>query len=374
MRIGFDISPITPTRTGVGTFCYYLLKHLVREGADCAFAGFSSGRSQVELGALGDVVSRRHVPVPTRVLYAVWTAFGVPKVDALLGGVDVYHATNFFLPPTRSARTVVSIYDVSFLAVPALCSPKIVGPFARGVRRFATEADAVLACSEATKTDIVTRLEVDPEKVTVAPGAVDEGFAPVDPDEAKAHVSGRYGLDGPFLLFVGTLEPRKNVPGLLRAFARLADDVPHTLVLVGPTGWHMDEIETTLETLDLGPRVRRLGYVASHAELPAFYSAADAFVFPTFYEGFGLPVLEALTCACPVVTSNVSSVPEAAGDAAVYVDPNDVEGIAAGIRRVLEDAALREANVARGIEHARKFSWATCARTTLGVYRRLAAC
>ena len=374
MRVGFDISPITPTRTGVGTFCYYLLKHLVEQAPDCTFAGFSSGRSRVALGPMADAVSQRRLPVPTRVLYRIWTMFGAPKVDSFLGGVDVYHATNFFLPPTRTARRVLSIYDLSFLAVPELCSPKIVGPFSKGVRRFAAEADAILACSEATKSDIVTRLEVPPDKVAVTPGAVDEGFGPMDRDAARAYVAERYGLDTPFILFVGTLEPRKNVPGLLRAFGRLAGDLPHKLVLVGPVGWNTGAIFETLESLDLGDRIVRIGYVASHGELPAFYSAADVFVFPTFYEGFGLPVLEALTCGCPVVTSENSSVPEATGGAAVYADPNESESIAAGIRQVLEDRALRESLVVRGLEHARRFSWDTCADLTLAVYRRVAAC
>ncbi len=374
MRIGFDISPITRTRTGVGVFCYYLLKHLVQQGPECSFAGFSSGRYQVDLGPLRDTVPHRHIPVPTRVLYKVWTAFGIPKVDTLLGGVDVYHATNFFLPPTKTARSVVSIYDLSFLAVPELCSPKIVRPFSTGVRRFAAEADAVLACSEATKSDIVNRLDVEAAKVTVTPGAVDEGFAPMEREGAKAHVAKHYGINAPFLLFVGALEPRKNVPGLLRAFALVAKDIPHNLVLVGPLGWNPRGLFETLEALDLGERVVRIGYVASHAELPAFYCAADAFVFPTFYEGFGLPLLEALTCGCPVVTSENSSVPEATGGAAVYADPTDVESIANGIRQVLEDAALRESLIARGLEHARRFSWHACARTTLEVYRRLAPC
>jgi glycosyltransferase involved in cell wall biosynthesis len=137
-------------------------------------------------------------------------------------------------------------------------------------------------------------------------------------------------------------------------------------------GWNTGEIFDTLAAVDLGDRIRRIGYVASHDELPAFYSAADAFVFPTFYEGFGLPLLEALTCGCPVVTSDNSSVPEAVGGAAVCVDARDIDGIAAGIVRVIEDGPFRESMIARGLEHARTFSWEACAATTLEVYRRLA--
>ncbi len=374
MRIGLDISPITPTRSGVGTYCYYLLKHLLALAPDCEFRGFSSGRSQVELGTLRGSVPHRHVSVPTRLLYKAWPVLKWPKVDTLLGGVDVYHATNFFLPPTKSAPRIVSIYDLSFMAVPELCSPKIVWPFSRGVRRFVAEADAVLTCSEATKADIVTRLGIDPAKITVALGAVEEGFAPIDVDVAKARITRDYGIEGPFLLFVGTLEPRKNLPGLLRAFAKVAHEIPHKLVLVGGMGWNTEEIFDTLDTINLGDRIVCAGYLASHAELPTWYSAADAFVFPSFYEGFGLPVLEALTCGCPVITSDNSSLPEVVGEAALQVNPRDEDGLAEQIRRVALDAELRKRLAAQGIVQAQRFSWRDCAQATLAVYRRIAGC
>jgi glycosyltransferase involved in cell wall biosynthesis len=317
-------------------------------------------------------MTHRHVPFPTRGVYALWTAFGHPKVDSLLGGVEVYHATNYFLPPTRSARRVLSVHDVAFLAVPDLTSPKITGIFSRSIRRFAHEADAVLTCSESTKSDLVRFLEVEPAKIRVTPYAVDEDFTPMEPEAAAAHLAKAYGIHGPFLLFVSTLEPRKNVPVLLQAFGRLVRELPHQLVLVGAIGWRADAVFETLKRLELSDRVVHVGYVKSHAELPAFYCAADAFVFPTLYEGFGFPILEAMRCGCPVITCRNSSVPEVAGEAALYVDAEDVEGIAASVRRTLEDKALREMLVARGREQAQRFSWDRCAEMTLAVYRDLA--
>lgn len=370
--VGFDVSPIVRGRTGVGNYCYYLLKHLLRQGGGLTYRGFSSGRQRPDLNSLDNGLVHRHVPVPTRVLYAAWERLGWPRVDGLLGGVDVYHATNFFLPPTRRARRVVTIHDLAFLAMPETGSPRIVGPFSRGIRRFAQEADAILAYSESTKRDIMHFLEVEPEKITVAPMAVDDGFTAMARDEATAVVRRDFGVEPPFLLFVSTLEPRKNVVGLIRALASIKTEIPHKMVLIGGVGWNAEPIFEAIRTHGLEERVVRPGFVP-HEELPAFYCAADAFVFPTFYEGFGLPLLEALTCGCPVVTSANSSVPEVVGDAAVFADPRDPAAIGAAVLQVLGEAALRARLIEEGHAHAQRFSWAACAAATAGVYRSLIA-
>ena len=371
MRIGIDISPITAVRTGVGQYCFYLLKNVLALATDCEFAGFSSGSARVELGPLAANISHHHIPLPTRVVYSLWTALGRPKVDTFLGGVDVYHATNYFLPPTRTARRVVSVHDLAFLRIPGLCSPKIRGILSKRIRGFVQEADAVITCSEATRADAIELLDADPSKITTIYDAVDEMFAPMDREAAAAYVAEHYGIRQPYLLFVSTLEPRKNVPTLLRAFAQLKNDIPHTLVLAGGVGWNAEPIFQTLAELNLASRVAQIGFVRSHAELPAFYSAADAFVFPTLYEGFGLSILEAMTCGCPVVTSNNSSIPEVTGGAALCVDALDTDAFANALRRLLEDAPLRESMIAHGREHAQRFSWKKCAQQTLDIYRQL---
>ncbi|MBI4558084.1 MAG: glycosyltransferase family 4 protein [Candidatus Hydrogenedentes bacterium] len=373
MRVGIDVGPITRVRTGVGNYCYYLLKHLVEIAEDCEMVGFASGTGPIDLAELRGKIRARSIRIPTRILYKSWSWFRFPQIETLIGAVDVYHATNYFLPPVKRARRVVTIHDLAFLAIPERCSPKIVGPFSRYIHRFAQDADAILAYSQSTKDDIVKFLAAAAEKVVVAPMAVDENFRPVSRDRAVEVLKRRFDIEPPFLLFVSTLEPRKNVPTLLRAFHRLAKDIPHRLVLVGSVGWKADEIFETIARLHLENRIVRLGFVP-HLELPVFYGAADAFVFPTCYEGFGLPLLEALACGCPVVTAANSSVPEVCGDAAQYVDAMDDEGLASAVRRVLEDEGLRAKMVASGHAHAAKFSWKTCARSTLDLYRSLAQC
>jgi glycosyltransferase involved in cell wall biosynthesis len=169
---------------------------------------------------------------------------------------------------------------------------------------------------------------------------------------------------------VSTLEPRKNIEGMLRAFALAAKDIPHTLVLAGGVGWGMEGLGALIESLGIAPRVKRMGYV-DDADMHGLYAEADVFFFPSHYEGFGLPVLEAMACGCPVITSRTSSLPEVGGEAAHYVDPNDIDAMAEALRQVLGDASLRETMGARGEKQAAKFSWKDAAARTLAVYRSL---
>jgi glycosyltransferase involved in cell wall biosynthesis len=381
MQIGYDVTPLAPPRTGVGNYAYSLLRALMEADTSLSYSLFSSGRHPADLEGLPEVASwedtadllmHRHVRLPTRLLYKIWDNLGRPRVDRMLEGVDIYHATNYYLPPVQEARRITTIYDLSFLKNPAWSSPKIVGPFSEGVRRFAHEADAIITCSEATKVDAVTMLGVHPEKVHVVYGAVDSSFGDVQRPEAVDLLVNEYDLRQPFLLYVGTLEPRKNIRGLLRAFAAVAQDVPHTLVLVGGVGWNMDGLDEEIESLGIADRVRRMGYLPRRNHLPAFYAAADAFFFPSFYEGFGLPVLEAMTCGCPVITSDTSSLPEVGGEAARYVSPDDEDHMAGTLLKVLTNERLRDSMSTLGFARAEKFGWDRSADRTLDVYRSLA--
>ena len=190
----------------------------------------------------------------------------------------------------------------------------------------------------------------------------------VGPEEARRAVADQFGVSGPYVLHVGTIEPRKNLERLVTAMAHLAQrGTPHILVCAGAPGWGAAALHRHLEATGTGDRVRLLGAVPD-AVLPALYAAADALAFPSLYEGFGLPLLEAMACGTPVVTSNVAAMPEIAGEAAVYVDPRDPEAIAAGLDRVLHDTGMRAALIDRGLARARSFTWERCARETLAVY------
>lgn len=374
MQVGIDIGPVTGGRTGVGHYCFYLVKNLLQLDGEWELKAFSTGLRPVDAGPFGKSLFHRHIPLPTRLVYRLWETLRWPPVDALLHGVDVYHATNYFLPPTASAKRVVTIHDLTFLAAPHLCSPKIVGPFSRNLARFAREADAILTYSESTTRDIAEHLGVSSDKVTVAPLAVDEDLAPRDREEAAEHLRRTYGVRAPFILFVGTIEPRKNVPTLLRAFNKIRNDVPHQLVLAGATGWNPSEFNAALAMTALGDRVLQTGYIQNHTELAAFYSAADLFAFPSYYEGFGLPVLEAMACGCPVVASDNSAIPEVTGNAAVLLPADALDAWAECLKSLLADEDRRAALSEAGKRRAALFSWRDCAQRTAAVYRSVAEC
>jgi glycosyltransferase involved in cell wall biosynthesis len=371
MRLGFDMGPITSNRTGVGNFCYSLLGALLNLEDAPEVHGLAAGLSHPRLGALAARASCRHLPIPARAMYKIWDTFGRPTVESLIGPVDVFHATNYYLPPAKTAARVLSIYDLAFLVNPEWCSPKIVGPFTKQIRRFSQEATLILTSSKATKQDISNLLDVPEDKIRVSYGAANDALEPIPREQAAATLASRYGIRGPYLLFVSTIEPRKNVLGLLDAFRRVADRYEHQLVLVGSTGWNAESTMAALHNPDIAGRVTHLGFVPFD-DLAALYSAADALVFPSHYEGFGLPVLEAMACGCPVITSNRSSLPEVGGDAAIYCDPNDTGALATAIECVLGDPDRRSRMITAGHDQARRFSWRSCAETTLAAYREVA--
>lgn len=336
------------------------------------FLAFSSGLRKPPLPAEASEIPHRYLPLPTRLLYKVWTHARWPAMDHLLRGIDVFHATNYFLPPVKRVRTVLSIYDLAFMRHPDWSSPKIAGLFSRNMAAFAGRADRILTCSQATRVDVIELLHADPAKVFVAYGAADPLFAPVPREVAAEFVRSTLGIERPYLLFVSTLEPRKNVAGLLRAFSRIADRIPHNLVLLGREGWNPIPTSRLISDLNIADRVTLLGYVGAQEALPNLYSAADVFVLPSFYEGFGLPVLEAMQCGCPVVTTRVSALPEVGGEAVHYVTPGDDEELAEAMAAIAEDESRREAMSALGLEQARRFSWEACAQATMAAYGSLA--
>lgn len=370
MRIGIEITPIGATPTGVGYYTRHLLAELVRQRQDHSYVGFASGVRALDLS--GIPIPFRRMPVPTRLLYTLWNATGMPRVDRFLGGVDVYHAVNYVLPPLARAARVLTVHDLAFLRHPKWCSPKIVGPFSRTIVRHVQRAHAVIACSQATRGDILELLDAKPERVHVVYEAADALFRPVDRTLAQKRVQDALGVAPPYLLFVGAIEPRKNIATLLQAFA--AARLPHRLVLAGGWGWNSASIPEEAVRLGIMDRLVFTGYVRDRSLFPALYSAADLFVFPSWYEGFGLPVIEAMACGCPVVCSTAASLPEVGGDAPEYVAPEDVDGLAAALVRISEDAALREDMRAKGLRQAHQFSWERCAAETLACYGNARSC
>jgi glycosyltransferase involved in cell wall biosynthesis len=238
------------------------------------------------------------------------------------------------------------------------------------IRHSARTADRIIAVSQHTADDIVAWLGIDPDKVRVIPLAASPGIRRLTGAELRVFRL-KYDLERPHILAVGTLEPRKNLAMLLRAFAAIREDVPHRLVLAGPEGWLNDELHATARELELGDRLVLTGF-AGDETLGGWYSSADLVAYPSKYEGFGLPMLEAMACGAPVLASSASSLPEVGGDAATYVDPGDEAAWSAAMIDILRDDAQRERMREAGLARVSEFSWEATARASWEVYREVA--
>ncbi|CAN5712854.1 glycosyltransferase family 1 protein [soil metagenome] len=311
-------------------------------------------------------VALRHLPLPRLLLYEAWHGLRWPAVERATGGIDVVHATAVAVPPSR-APLVVTVHDLAFLVDPSQATRHGNRFFRRGLALARERARLVLCPSVATRDECLAagfgadRLRVVPWGVTAEPAA----------PPMVAEVCRRHGLDRPYLLFTGTVEPRKNLPRLLAAFAALGrDDID--LVLVGPEGWNED---LAALLAGLGParaQVRALGFVPRD-DLAPLYAGAAAFCYPSLREGFGLPVLEAMAQGTAVVTSLGTATEEVAGDAALLVDPLDTDAIAAALARVLHDEGLRSDLARRGAERAATYTWERTAELTVAAYREAVA-
>jgi glycosyltransferase involved in cell wall biosynthesis len=279
------------------------------------------------------------------------------------------------LPLVHPRHSVATVHDLGFMYYPEAHRAADRRYLAWSTAWNARRSAAVLADSQATRADLVREYRVAESKVHVVYLGRDEGLAPVRERAALDGVKARYGIGKRYLLYVGTLQPRKNLSRLVEGFARLAttpEMLDVQLVLAGKRGWLYEELFSEVRRRSLEGRVLFPGFVAED-DLAALYSGALGYVFPSLYEGFGIPVLEAQACGVPVMTSNNSSLPEVAGDAALLVDPADVDAIADAMLRLATDDALRAELVKRGLANVKRFSWEKCARETLEVLESVAA-
>jgi glycosyltransferase involved in cell wall biosynthesis len=311
------------------------------------------------------------IPWGFRLLYPAWDVLRRPPLPRELSAAEVVHATNHAaIPPVRPGQKLVAtIHDLTFERFPELFPTTWRWLYRRGMRVAIDEAAALIVPSESVRSEL-NHAGASPERIHVIPLA--SSFTP--PDDPQAESVRRdiedWGIAPPYILAAGTIEPRKNLVRLVRAYRRLAaDGLPHSLVLLGPDGWGAGELRAELKRGGPGKVIRaRFG---GH-QLAVAFADADVVAYVSLYEGFGLPVLEAMSVGTPVVTSNASSLPEVAGDAALLVDPTDEEAIADALRRILTDPALREDLRRRGLQRAGRYSWDATARATLDVYREVA--
>jgi glycosyltransferase involved in cell wall biosynthesis len=375
MNVCFDYSAALQQGAGIGRYGREMLPRLRDALAPDTASVFTNNAARLAWPAPLQPYQRFSVPWSNktwRLRVALDYLLGRDR-DALLPGVDLFFAADHLLPRFRAIKSIINIRDLSFVLFPQYHT--------RGSRvfqrllmpRFARHATHIVVPSRSTQRDVVAQYAVPAERITVIPEGVDDRFRqPLLPDDQE-RIRHTYSLPHPFVLYVGTWEPRKNVEGLVRAFAdvvRSFDGAPLDLVLAGKLGWLHEPITQQIAASGLGDRVRRIGYVAE-GDLPALYAAATVFAFPSWYEGFGLPPLEAMACGTPVVASNAGSLAEVVGDAGLLVDPAAPHELAAALRAVVEQPDLRLRLSHAGRQRAAAYTWERTARGTAALCRKL---
>ena len=368
MTIYLDISAAVHHRAGLGRYAESLTRALVAAHPDRYALFYNRERGIEPLAGL------EHLPTQTVALgYKPWRLLvwlgqlAHLGFDPLVPDAGLFHATEHLLLSLHSVPTILTVHDLIFRHLPAHHKPLNRWYLNLTMPLYCRRATHVIAVSECTRRDLVAAYNLPPEKITVVHEAAAPRFQPQPPDTVAA-VRARYHLPDRYLLFVGTIEPRKNLARLLSGLEAIhADGLTDGLVIVGKRGWLYDDFFSRLEQSPARAAVILPGYVPDE-DLPAIYAGAQALVLPSLYEGFGLPVLEAMACGTPVTCSDTSSLPEIAGDAALHFDPDSVESLTDALRHLLSDTDLRAALRQRGFEQAAKFSWDRVAAETGAVY------
>jgi glycosyltransferase involved in cell wall biosynthesis len=380
MKIAIEARALSAAGSGVKTYTYELIRHLLETDRQNRYVIlYDSAKAKgITPGAQEVIVSLRHEG-----LLPWWLNKQIPqKLQELR--VDLVHFTKADVPAKKVIPTVVTIYDVIPLLLPQSQSWTRRLYWPRALQRAVRNSDHIMTISEASKHDIVRLLDVAPDKVTVTPLAIDlDFFRPQSKEEIQVFRQ-KYQLEKPYILFTGTRDGRKNITGLLRAFAAIAKDIPHQLVISGGKALKQDDAVTVAAELKLGERIRFLDFIPQD-DLPLLYSGANLFVYPSVYEGWGLPPQEAMACGTPVIVSNGGALPEVVGEAGriVKFTTDDVaqrlqdrefeQKLAQNIREVLTNTATCDVLRAQGLARVRQFSWEKVAQTTLGVYIKVSA-
>ena len=365
MRVGIDARLVYYRQAGISQYTLRLLEQLAAIDQVDEFTVFQSRRQPSKLVDQPNFRRRSLWTPPHHRLEQALLPLELTTVD-----LDVLHSPDFIPPFRRDCRSVITVHDLNFLLFPDFLTPESASYYAQ-IDQAVRSCDHIIAVSESTKRDLIRLTGAVESKITVVYEAAHPIFRPLQ-DGENAELQARLGIPQDFILFVSTIEPRKNVPTLLKAYRKLLDEYRPDihLVLAGEKGWLSDAVTTLVRELRLEPYVHFLGKVMPD-DLLGLYNAAQMLVHPAFYEGFGLPPLEAMACGTPVVVSNTSALPEIVGDAALLVEPTDTDCLTVSMWRLLSDAELRQQLIDKGLKRARLFSWRKAAEETLAIYQRL---
>lgn len=363
MKIGIDISQIIHEGTGVSRYVVNVVKNIVENDLENEYIlfGYSLRKKDSLDNFCGQFKSKRITkkifPIPQSVLEIVWNQIHILPLEYFTGPIDLYHSSDWTEPPAK-CRKITTIHDLSILKYPQFFPEKIVNVHRRKLKWVESESALIIADSLSTKTDCLNFLKIPEEKIIVIYPGIDKRFKPQDKMKIET-VKLKYKLERPYLLSLGTREPRKNIGNLIHAFY-LLNNPNIDLLIAGKIGWGDASI-------NYHKNIKILGFVPD-SDLPALYSASSGFIYPSLYEGFGFPVLEAFACGCPVVTSRKGSLPEVGGKYATYINPLSIESISSGIKKVLADPGFVSKSLQSWASH---FSWKKTALQTIDLYKKV---
>jgi glycosyltransferase involved in cell wall biosynthesis len=376
-RIAIDMSPIIHSSRAV-SHCTACMASELLNYKDIEFNLLYFDykfHTQKYLRPLGECVTEKVVPVPYRLLIPTWRRLSWPYLEMFSPECDFLYANDFYFPPTKKALVLATIHGLAYRLIPEKMSPRTAQSLDQGLSFILQNADYLVAVSETTKMELISRVGVAPERIYVVSHGVDKKFRKQENmEEVWDRLNNNCGLNRHYILYVGAIGMHKNVMGILSAYERLAGDLPHDLVLVGPPDSAWDSAHRFVTERNLSGKVHFLGYVANIGNnLVDLYNGADLFVFPSFYEGWTSPPLEAMACGTPVITSNCSSLPETVGSAAMQIDPNKPDELADAMEMVLSDEMLQSELSKKGSEHIAIHTWENAAAKLVDVFADIRA-
>ena len=367
MRIGIDARLVYYSKAGIGQYIIHLTKALAKlTTPDDQFVLLQSRKDKSQI-ITNNNFSRQDLWTPSHHRLEQPAL----RVETVRRGLDLLHSPDFIPPFKRNYKSVITVHDLAFLLYPQFMTNEAARYYGQ-IDHAVRSTDHIIAVSHATKQDVINLLGVPSEKITVIYEGCNPAYYRIDRHEAQHYCHKTWGLEENFIFFIGTIEPRKNIPNLLKAYKLLRDQYGRRekLVLAGSRGWLFEEVDQTIKQHNLENDVILIGRVQD-VGVNYLYNAAGMLVFPSFYEGFGLPPLEAMTCGTPVIVSKIKVMPEVVGDAALMVNPHDCEDIAVAMHRLLTNQDLRSELIAKGLKRAANFSWHRAACETLDVYHKV---
>ncbi len=312
---------------------------------------------------------KKVILIPYRFLIPLWEKFSWPKLETIIQDCDILYTNEFYFPPAKNSLVLATIHGLAYRIIPEKISPKFVESLNQGLLYVLNHADYLISVSETTKKELISHVGVSPQRIYVVTHGVDKHFRKnQNVQEVRDQLKKKYGLIRPYILYVGAIGFHKNIMGILSAYQKLSQKLSHDLVMAGPPDSAWDSANKFVYDCGLSENVHFLGHIHKTDDLSDIYNGADLFVFPSFYEGWTSPPLEAMACGTPVITSNCSSLPETVGDAAIKVDPNNTEELAYQMKEVLNDKLLQNALVERGLAHVKSHTWEKAATKMMQVF------